>query len=86
MNWLQEQATLNPEARAQIGAGMFYENIGAMLTMFDDPIEAGKYIKGLAKNDLTQWADMGARFADSPEMYTVLPAIKDFASEKLDLT
>ena len=85
MNWLQEQATLTREARAQIGAGMFYENIGAMLTMFDGIKDAGQYIKGLAKNDLTQWADMGARFAQSPEMYTVLPAIKDFVeSGKLD--
>jgi len=82
--WRKQQATLTPEARAQIGAGMFYENIGAMLTMFDDPTEAAKYIKGLAKNDLTQWADMGQRFAQSPEMYTVLPAIRDFSADKVD--
>ena len=82
--WLENMMTLQPESRAQIGAGMFYENIGALLTMFDDPHDAGKYLRALANNDMETWAQLGSQFADSPEFYTVLPALRDFNVSQLE--
>jgi hypothetical protein len=73
-----------PHSRAQTGAGMFYENVGTLLTMFDDPHEAGKYLTALAKSDMETWAQLGSRFAESPEFYTVLPALKDFDAGTLN--
>ena len=82
--FLDEMATQTPHSRAQTGAGMFYENIGTLLTLFDDPHEAGKYISAIAKGDNEVWSQLGSRFANSPEFYTILPALKAFATEKLD--
>jgi hypothetical protein len=82
--WLEEMGTMTPEARAQIGANLFYENIGTLLSQFEDPREAGKYLVALANNDMETWAQLGSQFAGSPEFYTVLPALKDFNSKQLD--
>lgn len=82
--FLQEMVTLPPQSRAQTGAGMFYENIGALLTRFDDPHEAVKYLRALSNNDMETWRELGSRFAESPEFYTVLPALKDFNGKALD--
>lgn len=82
--FLEEMTTQTPHSRAQTGAGMFYENIGTLLTMFDDPHEAGKYLQALSKGDNETWSQLGSRFANSAEFYTILPALKAFATEKLD--
>jgi hypothetical protein len=82
--WLEEMGTMTPEARAQIGANLFYENIGTLLSQFEDPREAGKYLVALANNDMETWAQLGSQFAGSPEFYTILPALKDFNSKQLD--
>lgn len=82
--FVKSMAEQTPHSRAQTGAGMFYENVSALLTMFTDPHEAGKYLKALSNNDMNTWAEMGTRFAESPEFYTVLPALKDFNAGKLD--
>jgi hypothetical protein len=82
--FLEEMTSLTPQSRAQTGAGMFYENIGALLNRFDDPHEAGKYLKALANSDMETWKELGSRFADSPEFYTVLPALKDYNAQGLD--
>lgn len=82
--FLEEMTSLTPQARAQIGANMFYENIGALLTRFDDPHEAGKYLKALSNSDMETWAQLGSKFADSPEFYTVLPALKAYNAQALD--
>jgi hypothetical protein len=84
MGFVEEMTSLTPQSRAQIGAGMFYENIGALLTRFDDPHEAGKYLKALSNNDMETWKELGSQFADSPEFYTILPALKDFNGKGLD--
>lgn len=73
-----------PQSRAETGAVLFKDNVSAMLTMFKDPAEAVKYLKALANNDMETWAELGGRFAESPEFYTVLPALKAFNAEKLD--
>jgi hypothetical protein len=82
--FLEEMTSLTPQSRAQIGANMFYENIGARLNRFDDPHEAGKYLKALANSDMETWKELGSRFAESPEFYTVLPALKDYNAQGLD--
>lgn len=82
--FVQEMTSLTPQSRAQIGASMFYENIGALLTRFDDPHEAGKYLKALSNSDMETWKELGSRFADSPEFYTVLPALKAYNGSVLD--
>lgn len=82
--WLKNMTEQTPYSRAQTGAGMFYDNVSAMLTMFDTPEEAGKYIRALSNNDMSMWKELGSRFAESPEFYTVLPALKEFAGGKLD--
>jgi hypothetical protein len=79
-----EMTSLTPEARAHQGASLFYENVGALLDMFDDPHQATKYLKSLSNGNMEQFAELGARFANSPEFYTVLPALKDFSAEKID--
>lgn len=84
LGWFEQMTTLDPASRAQVGAGLFYENIGAMLTMFETPREAGKYLRALAENDMNTWAELGTRFANSPEFYTVLPALRDFNASALD--
>lgn len=81
--FLEEMASQTPHSRAQTGAGMFYENIGTLLTMFEDPHEAGKYLSALSKGDNETWAQLGSKFAESPEFYTILPALKAFETEKL---
>ena len=78
MGWLEDQVTQNPYSRAQTGAGMFYENVSAMMQMFETPEEAAKYLGALSNSDMNTWAELGSRFAESPEFYTVLPALKDF--------
>jgi hypothetical protein len=82
--FVEELTSLTPQSRAQIGAGMFYENISALLTRFDDPHEAGKYLKALATSDMETWKELGTRFADSPEFYTVLPALQAYNATALD--
>lgn len=82
--WVQSMIEQTPQSRAQTGANMFYENVSALLTTFDDPHEAGRYLKALANNDMETWAQLGSRFAESPEFYTVLPALKEFNTGKLD--
>jgi hypothetical protein len=82
--FLEEMTSLTPQSRAQIGANMFYENIGALLNRFDDPHEAGKYLKALSNSDMETWKELGSRFAESPEFYTVLPALKDYNAQGLD--
>lgn len=84
VGWLEDMATQTPHSRAQTGANLFYENVSAMLQMFDDPAQAGKYLKALSNNDMTTWSELGSRFAESPEFYTVLPALKDFNTNLLD--
>lgn len=82
--WLEDMVTQTPHSRAQTGAGLFYENIGILLQMFDTPETAVKYIRALSNNDMNTWRELGSRFAESPEFYTVLPALKDFTAGKLD--
>jgi hypothetical protein len=82
--FLETMTTQTPHSRAQTAAGLFYENIGTLMTMFEDPHEAAKYLSAISKGDNETWAQLGTRFANSPEFYTVLPALKAFASEKLD--
>ncbi len=82
--FMEEMTSLTPQSRAQIGANMFYENIGALLNRFDDPHEAGKYLKALSNSDMETWKELGSRFAESPEFYTVLPALKDYNAQGLD--
>lgn len=82
--WLEDMTTQTPISRAQSGAGMFYDNVSAMLTMFKSPDEAIRYIKSVAKGDMESWANYGKQFAESPEFYTVLPALKDFDANVLD--
>ena len=82
--FLRSMVEQTPHARAETGANMFYENISALLTSFEDPHEAGKYLKALANSDMETWAELGSRFAESPEFYTVLPALKEFNISKLE--
>lgn len=84
LGFIQYMTSLTPETRARIGAGMFYENIGALLSVIDDPHEAGKYIRALANADVDTVAELGARFANSPEFATILPALKEFKADVLD--
>jgi len=77
-------AALTPEARAREGANMFYNNLGALLSTFDDPHEISKFMGSLSKGDMKVWAEMGGKIAQSPEWYTILPALKDFDSAKVD--
>lgn len=81
---IEDLSTQTPHSRAQTGAGMFYENVSALLQRFDDPHEAGIYLRALANNDMDTWSKLGSRFADSPEFYTVLPALKEFKTKELD--
>lgn len=80
----EDWAALTPEARAREGANMFYNNLGALLSTFDDPHEISKFMGTLSKGDMKVWAEMGNKIAQSPEWYTILPALKDFDSAKID--
>ena len=82
--FIRSMTEQTPHARAETGANMFYENISTLLTSFEDPHEAGRYLKALANSDMETWAELGSRFAESPEFYTVLPALKEFNASKLD--
>ena len=82
--WLEDMVTQTPYSRAQTGAGMFYENMSAMLQLFETPEDATKYLKAIANGDMETWAQMGTQFAESPEFYTVLPALKEFDAKVLD--
>jgi hypothetical protein len=79
----EDLAALTPEARAREGAGMFYNNIGALLSTMSDPAEIGKFMRTLSKGDMKVWAEMGNKIAGSPEWYTILPALKDFDQNKV---
>lgn len=81
--WIENMTSLTPASRAQIGASMFYENIGALLSRFEDPSDAGMYLRALANSDMVTWKELGSQFAESPEFYTVLPALKAYNSEGL---
>lgn len=80
----EDWTALTPEARAREGASMFYNNVGALLSTFDDPAEVGRFIHSLSGSDMKLWRDMGGKIANSPEWYTILPALKAFDTGKLD--
>lgn len=82
--FIRSMTEQTPHSRAQAGANMFYENVSALLTLFDDPTDAAKYLRALANNDMETWRGLGTRFAESPEFYTVLPALKEFNTNLLD--
>jgi hypothetical protein len=82
-NFVQELTTLTPEARASIGANMFYENIGTLMETIGDPTDAIKYTQAIADGDMRTWEELGTKFANAPEFYTILPALKAFDVEKL---
>ena len=73
-----------PQSRAQTGATMFDRNIGTLMTMFKDPTEAVGYIRKIAGGDMNAWKELGSRIGNSPEWYTILPALKDFSADKLE--
>ena len=80
----EDWAALTPEARAREGANMFYNNMSVLLSTFDDPHDIGKYMRSLSKGDMKLWREMGSKVANSPEWYTVLPALKDYDAKKID--
>jgi hypothetical protein len=80
----EDIAALTPEARAREGATMFYNNIGSLLSTFSDPHEIGQFMRTLSKGDMKLWSEMGNKIAQSPEWYTILPALKDFDGQKVD--
>ena len=80
----EDWAALTPESRAREGANMFYNNLGVLLSTFDDPHEISKFMSTLSKGDMQVWAEMGNKIAQSPEWYTILPALKDFEQAKID--
>ncbi|MBI5942879.1 MAG: strawberry notch C-terminal domain-containing protein [Chloroflexi bacterium] len=84
LNWLQEMSTLQPGARAELGKNFFFENMSAILSVIDDPEDAARFVRRIAGGDNAVWAEMGLKLADSPEWYTVQPAIKAFAADVLD--
>jgi len=82
--FVENVSTLTPESRARVGTGLFYDNLGVYLSKFEDPTEAIKYLRALGKSDMETWAGMGSRFTNSPEWYTILPALKEFNVDQLD--
>lgn len=84
VNFLKMATEEDPKSRAQTGLSMFSRNVGSLLSMFTDPKEAAGYIRRIAAGDNTAWKEMGSRIGNSPEWYTVLPALKDFSNTKLE--
>jgi hypothetical protein len=80
-------ATETPQARAETGGSLFADNVTAFLGSFENSRagvrEGIKYLKALASNDMETWSQMGSQFANSPEFYTVLPALQKFNADKL---
>ncbi len=73
-----------PQSRAETAAVMFSRNVGQIISLFDDFGKGVEFIKRIAKNDNKVWAELGSRIGNSAEWYTVLPAIKDFVTTKLE--
>lgn len=73
-----------PQSRAQTGAGMFDRNIGNIIQVFKNPAEAIDFVRKIASGDDKVWAEMGRNVGGSPEWYTILPAMRNFATTKLE--
>lgn len=84
MNIFQEWTTLTPGARAELGKNLFYENVSALLSTFEQPEDAANFLRRVASGENEAWAEMGSTLGNSPEWYTVQPALKSFAFDTLD--
>ena len=74
-SWAQRIATLTPQSRATLFTGIAFENItNALNNMTPDEF---KQAYGLwSSGNMEGVRDMGATMFDTPEMYTILPAVK----------
>jgi hypothetical protein len=75
--------TMTPESRARVGLALASDNVMAMMTMFDRPEDVVAFWDQIRAGDYTMAAEVSARFVQSPEFYTVLPAIKNFTMDEL---
>jgi len=80
----EDWMSLTPEARAREGASMFYNNVSTLLSSMNEPSEIVTMFRALTGGDMKTWRDMAGKVANSPEWYTVLPALKEFDVGTLD--
>jgi len=75
--------TLTPESRARVGLGLANDNVLALMSMFDDPSDVVQLWTSIKNGDMQMASEMGARFVNAPEFYTILPALKGYDMSKM---
>lgn len=76
--WFERMANLEPESKARLGLAMQQDNLGMFFSMFDNPDDGVRYFKALQNGDMDTVRALGAEFLDAPEMYTILPSLKNY--------
>lgn len=77
-NWLQQQVSLDPKSRLLEGHHLAQEHLMQIMTQFDDLHGFQKFFDAVSKYDMEGARDLAGNLANSPEWYTVLPALKEF--------
>jgi len=75
--------TLTPDERAISGQSMAQDNLRAILWQFNDPAEATRFMRAVGSGDMETAATMAKALVGTPEFYTILPVLKDFAEKRM---